>query len=71
MKSSASEWTVAITFFLCICALMSVLDDGYEDRKLAAEATQEAIKQAKADQKAFNELARRGEFMTTFAAVSK
>ncbi len=42
-----SEWLTAAILFLSICVLMSLMDDGYEERKRAGEEVKEAIKTAK------------------------
>lgn len=63
-------WIIGITAFLALCALNGYME---AQEQAANEAyRQRVIAQRKAaHDKAFNDLAARGEFMTTFEAVKK
>lgn len=70
-----SEWLIAAILFISVCVLMSLLDDGYEERKHDAEVVKEAIKaahlEAAENKRIEAALAAQGAYMTGFKMVQK
>ena len=68
-----SEWITAVILFLSACILMSLMDDGYEERKRAGEEVKEAIKTAKAEdaerKRIYDRLSAEGAYMTGMVAA--
>ena len=70
-----SRWIVAAGVLAIIFALISWLEDGYSDEKIAAQYKREAIMQARVNaaetQREYKRLAAEAKYMTGFAMVSK
>ena len=70
-----SEWLTAAILFLSICVLMSLMDDGYEERKRAGEEVKEAIKTARIEaaerDREYARLNEKAMYMTGMKVVQK